>query len=178
MSDRDESLHALDHEGLVTLLSRLYLAAGEPRLAKSTARAMTDDELRDAIQTMRARVAAKDSPSSATSTIRQASLAREVRPPSAGKGAHFFVLVTTDAALVSRAKAHLRTRGIPAIAVDSADALAAVARQATPTAIVIDDRCGAIRDITTAFGPGTPDVSIVECSDADSLLAAVHALAP
>lgn len=177
MSDRDESLHALDHEGLVTLLSRFYLAAGEPRLAKSTARAMTDDELRDAIQTMRARIAAKDSPGSASS-IRQASRAREVRPASAGNGRRFCVLVTTDAALVSRAKAHLRTRGIPAIAVDSADALAAVARQAMPTAIVIDTRCGAIRDITTAFGPRAFDVSIVEGTDADSLLAAVHALAP
>jgi hypothetical protein len=178
MSDREKSLHALEHEGLVALLNRLYLAAREPELANSTARAMTDDELRDAIQTMRARIAAKDSPGSASSTIRQASTARQVRPASPGEGRRFCVLFTTDSALVSRAKAHLRTRGIPAIAVDSADTLAAVARQAMPTVVVIDARCGATRDITTAFGPRAFDVSIVECSDAASLLAAVHALAP
>jgi hypothetical protein len=178
MGDRDESIDALNHAGLVALLNRLYVAAREPKLASSTARAMTDAELRDAIQTMRLRMAAKAPFASTSSTIRQAPSARAPRAASPRKGRRFCLLFTNDAALAFRAKAHLRTRGIPAIAVDSADALSVVARQAMPTAIVIDARCGAMRDITTALGPRSFDVTIAEGSDADAVFAAVLALAP
>jgi hypothetical protein len=177
MSERDdERIHGADHEELVAVLNRLYVDAGEPKLASSSARAMTDDELRVAIRTLRSRLAAKSPAHQAPSKPKRTHGPAMNASSSAGR--RFCVLYTSDAALITQAKAHLRSRGVPVIAVDSAETLAAVASQTMPTAVVIDARSGALRDVTAALGPRAYDTALAEGSDADAVLAAVFALVP
>jgi ActR/RegA family two-component response regulator len=96
----------------------------------------------------------------------------------AGRVRVFSVLYTSDAALVSRARARLRRGGVPAVAVDSTDELATLACQAMPTHVVVDERCGSTDALRVALGPRSFDVTIVQVTDDEALLAAVFAMAP
>lgn len=174
MRDRDGSLDELDHDGLVVLLRRLYGSAGEPPLSASTARASTDDELREAIRSLRRRIAVRRDPNAPP--LDSVSARRSATPPRSEHIRTFCVLYTADAGLVARARAVLRTRGVPVVAVATPVDLAALAANTTPTHLVIDVSRGADLDLARDLGLRVGDVAVVYCADETAMLAAVGAI--
>lgn len=170
--DSDDALDALDHGALVALLGRLYKSAGEKAVSVSMAHASTDDELREAVRSVRRRIAAKapsDQPGKAIASRRT--------PPRGKRVRLFCVVYTADVKLVEKARPILRSCGVPVVSVASLLDLTALAANATPSHLVIDERCGAEIDVRDALGVNATRVSVVYGSDAAAVLAAVAAIA-
>jgi len=135
----DEALASLDHAALVMLLNRLYAQAKEPPISTSTAVASTDDELRTRIRVVRERIAGRrDAPLTAPGRQRE----RPTPPRAAGQRARrpFAVIVTTDSALVKRARVVCQARGVVLVSVSSPSALATLTTNVTPTDVIVDGR--------------------------------------
>jgi hypothetical protein len=166
--DDDESaLDALDHDGLVAQLNRLYASAGEHPLSPSAARASTDRELREAIETARRRQA-----------HRKAGGALPPPPPSrrgrvldrrsdSGRGGGvagdpdrvLCVLMTADEPTATAARALMRARGVPLVIAATGEALARVLASVTPTHVVIDGVLGETR-VLQLLGARAADVRV------------------
>ncbi|MBZ0238274.1 MAG: hypothetical protein K8M05_38540 [Deltaproteobacteria bacterium] len=140
MTDDDlseDALAAMGHGELVKLLNRLYARAGEPPAPSSTTLALTVDELRDRVQSVRRRIRAR-----ADRATRADAPPPRPRPAvssgPAGAGRVLVALVAADTGLVNRARATCRTRGVPLVSASSVDALATLAASVTPSDLVID----------------------------------------
>lgn len=147
----EDALASMDHGELVALVDRLYARCGEPALAASTARASSDDELRDRICSVRRRVLAKAGGRRPVESAGTASSGADSRrPASAGEAtAHrraFVVLVSDDQALARRARASCGARGVVVVWVASQATLAKLVSSVTPTHVVIDGSAHRIDD--------------------------------
>lgn len=147
----EDALASMDHGELVALVDRLYARCGEPALAASTARASSDDELRDRIRSVRRRVLAKAGGRRPVESAGTASPGADSRrPASAGEATTprraFVVLVSDDQALARRARASCGARGVVVVWVASQATLAKLVSSVTPTHVVIDGSAHRIDD--------------------------------
>jgi hypothetical protein len=169
----DDSIATMSLAELVRVLNRLYARIGESPITTSAARASTSDELRMVIRAVRRRLAGKpesEPPPTTQATERDLPKTRGERPRM------FVMIVTPDAALVSQSRALLRAHGVPVVAVATGGDLATLARQTMPTHIVIDGRHASAVSLGSALGVRSRDVSILQGSDPDAVLAAVSAI--
>jgi hypothetical protein len=149
----DDALGAMGHGELVDYLNRLYAVAGEPAITASTARASSDDELRERIRGVCQRLLAKAGgrpiaePNRATPVVE-----RSQRPRSAGDTTPprraFVVLISEDQGLARRARMSCGARGVVLVWVASQTTLAKLVTSVTPTHVVIEGAADRIDDAT------------------------------
>lgn len=150
----EETLAAMGHGELVAFLNRLYAVAGEPAITASTARASSDDELRERIRGVCRRLLAKADvrppaePSRATAPVAE----KASRPRPAGDTTQprraFVVLISEDQGLARRARTSCGARGVVLVWVATQTTLAKLVTSVTPTHVVIEGAADRIGDAT------------------------------
>lgn len=154
MSDPDlevteDALATMRHEELVALLNRLYAKTGEPGITASSARASSDDELRERIRGACCRLLARASqgrPADPASTAPPTAKKRRRSASAPASRRSFVVLVSEDQALARRARASCATRGIALVWVASLAAVMRLSAGVTPTHMIIDGAAESIDD--------------------------------